>query len=261
MNLELIHSRIKSSDLNSCSPAMRTEILLDTTPVPMFGNFRDATIVTIGINPSSNEFPSAIKDRRLVHLSDIGLKPDFFRRGDGHMTLDQVNSIEEGLLNYFNTKNTYWNWFGHAEDSLNIGFEASYMSAHKTKVVCHVDVFPWATKKVSSLDSAIQKEFMEENASFVANYLAQDSINDLVFLGNESWKKLKKQLKLKFEVLKSEKGPCAATFDFGRVKIGSTYKRYFFTSKGPSVQFTQNSEKKEIHAAFGRFMRELRMSS
>lgn len=255
---DLFYSRIASRDLRMNSQAMRAEIRPDSTPVPIFGNYKEANIVTVGINPSSKEFPSAKKERRLVHLSDIGLSPYFFQNGDDSMTLDQTILIEQGLINYFQTDNTNWDWFGHAEDSLNLGFRASYMGGENSQIVCHVDLFPWATKKASSLDKEVRKEFMLENASFVERYLSQESVTNLVLLGNDSKNGISKQLELEFEILKSEPGPCSSRFEFGNIKFGSTSKRFYYTSKGPSVQFTQPLEKKKIHNAFGVFIRDCR---
>ena len=78
----IVIDRILSRNLEKCSEQLRNEILPDTTPVPFFGDFENATIASVGINPSRYEFP-AVK-RRLCHLSDLALSEDYYRNGDSN---------------------------------------------------------------------------------------------------------------------------------------------------------------------------------
>ena len=251
---ELVLNRILSTGLKSNSAKMRSEIILDTTPVPMFGKYQDSQIVTVGINPSSKEFPTENNNRRLVHLSDIGLPPSYYRDAADNMTTEQASIIEKGLVNYFMTENAYWDWFGYAEDALNIGLESSYKSDHSRKIASHLDIFPWATRRVSSLDPEVRAEFFKENTNFVANYLSQDSIKEVLILGNDSKNGLMSQLTLNFKCLRSDKGPQSSTFEIGLVAVGNSVKRYFYTSKGPSAHLPA-PEKKRIHIEFGEFIK------
>ena len=75
-----IIERIQSKLLKNESPELRGEIIADTTPVPVFGNFRDSEIVSIALNPSSNEFPANESNRRLLHLSDLDISPQYYHR-------------------------------------------------------------------------------------------------------------------------------------------------------------------------------------
>ena len=256
---ELILKRILSRDLILSSDTMRAEILEDTTPVPVFGNYKDSKIVTVGINPSSKEFPSG-KDRRLIHLSDVELPPNYYQLGLNSMSIEQATIIENGLVNYF-LKDPYWGWFDHPETAIKIGFEASYKSNDSQKSSCHLDIFPWATTKFSGLNSKIQSEFCGENLLFMDTFLTQGSVTDLVILGSQTFSLLKKQLGVTTDKIQTTSGPYGTIFESGSLKLGQVAKQYFYTSKGPSAQFDKETslrfqEKNEIHIAFGKFIKE-----
>lgn len=92
-------------------------------PIPFFGNIKTAKIITIGANPSSKE------------LVDNQWYEDM-----------SVSQISNKLLSYFN--NNPHQWFDVWEVALNkIGF------SYKDGTAAHIDLCPWATKSLSSLDS------------------------------------------------------------------------------------------------------------
>ena len=90
-----IIERIQSRLLKDESAELRREIIADTTPVPFFGDFRQAEIVSIALNPSSNEFPSKKSNRRLIHLSDLDINPKYYQLGLDSMSEDQASKILE----------------------------------------------------------------------------------------------------------------------------------------------------------------------
>ena len=251
---ELILNRIQSKLLKSSSDVMRAQILQDTTPVPVFGRYKDSKIVTVGINPSSKEFPSG-KNRRLTHLSDVKLPSNYYQLGLNSMSTEQAMTIENGLTNYF-LNDPYYDWFSYPEMVLNIGFAASYKSNEPQMSGCHLDIFPWATTQFSGLDKAVQKEFYTENASFIKTYLFRGVITNLIILGNDTFKLIQKQLALKINIRNSKPGPFSSTFEQGIIELESKVLPYFYTSQGPSVQFKTPEEKKVIHDAFGNFIKE-----
>lgn len=87
--------RIRSTSLGYQSDELRQEILADTTPVPVFGDHQVSQIVSIALNPSSNEFPAKKSSRRLVHLSDLGLPSDYYQRGLVSMSEAQAGKIPD----------------------------------------------------------------------------------------------------------------------------------------------------------------------
>jgi len=258
---ELVLNRILSPQLILSSGAMRSEILKDTTPVPIFGNYQDSEIVTVGINPSSNEFPSKL-DRKLVHLSDLQLPIDYYQLGLTSMKPEQAHKIDSGLNHYFEKDSANWEWFGHSEKSLNIGFGATYKFNNLNKIACHLDIFPWATKAFSRLSSSLQREFIAENSNFVEKFLSQKEITEVVILGNQALDLLKKQIHISTTRVENGTGPFETKFEFGTFSLGNKSLRYFFTSKGPSARFDNKlgksfnfDDKNAIHIAFGEFIR------
>ena len=92
-------------------------------PIPFFGNIKTAKIITIGANPSSKE------------LVDNQWHEDM-----------SVLQITNKLISYFN--NNPHKWFDVWEVALNkSGF------SYKDGTAAHIDLCPWATKSLSSLDS------------------------------------------------------------------------------------------------------------
>ena len=91
-------------------------------PIPFFGNIRTAKIITIGANPSATEL-----------------------RNNGWVENMDANQISEKLTQYFH--NQPHNWFKPWEAALNtVGFSYYDDSA------AHIDLCPWATKSLSTLD-------------------------------------------------------------------------------------------------------------
>jgi len=250
---EPIIKRIQSQQLRNQSTELRSEILLDTTPVPAFGDFRISEIVSIALNPSSNEFPTKKSNRRLVHLSDLGLSPSYYQEGLSSMSEVQAAKIMEQCVKYFEY-NSY-KWFDTASVALKIGFGASYYGKDKTDVrACHTDIFPWATRAFSTLSTNIQQKFKEENQDFLSWFLSRDQVTNLVILGNSTWREIENVIKfnpLHRETPDIEQPP---TFEYGTFDIGGSHKPYFYSSKGPSARGS-DVEKFKVHESFGNFIK------
>jgi len=267
----IVIDRILSRNLGKCSEQLRNEILPDTTPVPFFGDFENATIVSVGINPSSEEFPKEGSDRRLSHLSDLDLPLDYYQKGLNSMTYAQALSVSKSLLTYFET-NPYRDWFDLAEIAVNGVNGSYYMSeASKQKVSCHFDVFPWATKRFTSLEKKIQDNFIQENLDFFINFLSQKSISDIIVLGRQAYKLFSKIL-LKENTVKIElmsKAEISVIGDISKTEFKREYidfnshkVRLYSTSKGPSYPLRvkrlskreKDRIKTEIHMNFSNFI-------
>ncbi len=245
---------------------MRSEILEDTTPVPFFGDYESSNIISIGLNPSSVEFPAKTTDRRLIHLSDLGLSRDHYQSASSKMNDDSATQVLDGCKNYFE-KNPY-TWFDYAEMVNQTGFRATFYALNKLQPrVCHTDVFPWATRRFASIPRKIQSEFKKENRDFLSWFLTREQVSDLVVLGKQTWSELESELPIKKVVEKQAIGPNKALFEAGYFDLESKKARFFMTSQGPSVQFEIEDQKvgikkaKElIHQAFGEFIAENRSS-
>lgn len=259
-DVEFILERIKSHALANQSLEMRKEILDDTTPVPFFGDYELANVISVGLNPSSVEFPAKKENRRLIHLSDLGLSKDHYQLAASEMSNDSALKIMAGCQNYFET-NPY-TWFDYAEMVNQSGFKGSFYASNKTySRVCHTDVFPWATRRFASIPRKIQDEFKKENNKFLSWFLTRDKVNDLVVLGKQTWTELESEIPIKKVTETQEVGPNKALFEAGHFELGNKKARFFMTSQGPSVQFEISEEKvgikkakEQIHIAFGDFI-------
>jgi hypothetical protein len=248
-----IIERIQSKLLKNQSSELRSEIIADTTPVPVFGNFRESEIVSIALNPSSNEFPTKKSSRRLMHLSDLDISPKYYQDGLDSMSEIQAAKILEQCINYFES-NSY-KWFDTASVALKIGFGASYYKNDKTEIrACHTDIFPWATRAFSTLSSNLQQKFKEENLDFLSWFLKRDQVTNLVILGNSTWREIESVIKfnpIHKETPDLEQPP---TFEHGTFEIGGSHKPYFYSSKGPSARGS-DAEKFKVHESFGNFIK------
>jgi hypothetical protein len=245
-------NRIRSLSLGLEKEDLRREILADTTPVPIFGEYRLSPVVSIALNPSSNEFPAKKNSRRLVHLSDLDLPPDFYQRGLDSMSEVQANKILEKCAYYF--ENNSYKWFDTAAIALKIGFGASFYEGNQAEVrACHTDLFPWATRAFSTLDKELQQRFKRENNDFLKWFLSRDLVSSIVILGGSTWKELNKEFDFEMTHQLRPDINDAPIFHSGTLTIDSVQKRFFYSSKGPSARGS-DAHKREIHEAFGAFI-------
>lgn len=254
---EQVLRRITSSQLRESSSQLRENIHTDTTPVPHFGDIINSELFTLGLNPSSREFPKDKKERRLVHLSDLDLSSEYYRNGETHMPRELAEQVYAGLNRYF--ENRPYGWFLPVEECLQIGFSASYFHGKGRLRACHIDVFPWTTDAYSRLSGSLQKEFRDENCSFLMSLLKSLGPKYLVILGQSTMNALQKQMPLVYRVIKQESGIHESRFEVGATRFGDEETICFRTSKGPSAQFHGKEERKyrmEIHEAFGRFIKQ-----
>jgi hypothetical protein len=251
--------RIRAASLGDESDELRREILADTTPVPVFGDYQVSQIVSIALNPSSKEFPAKKSSRRLVHLVDLGLPTDYYQRGLDLMNEDQAKRILEQCVQYF--ENNSYKWFDTAAIALKNGFNASFYKKDDATVrACHTDLFPWATRAFSTLDQALQQKFKKENQAFLKWFLSRDIVTNVVILGGSTWKELITDFE--FEPIHRERPIMedAPVFEFGNVMLGNVRKPYFYSSKGPSARGS-DAYKKEFHEAFGQFIKNTKAST
>jgi hypothetical protein len=260
----IVIDRILSRNLGKCSEQLRNEIIQDTTPVPFFGDFENATIVSVGINPSRKEFPKIGNDRRLSHLSDLDLPRDYYQKGLSSMSNAQALSISKSLLTYFET-NPYRDWFDLAETAIN-GANATFYKnkkkAHNFKIACHVDLFPWATKAYSRLDATVQREVKLENSEFLEAFITQAKLKQIIIFGNDSLLGLKMAFShlgsnLAYNKTNSKPGPFGTSFEAGYLELASHKKQFFYTKSGPSRRTTSSftqSDKEKLHAAFAEYI-------
>lgn len=254
---QLMIERVISESLGQQSSEIRKEILPDTTPVPFFGDYRVSQVATIALNPSSNEFPKKKENRRLMHLSDLGLSPEHYRKGFKTMSVEQASFILEKCANYFD-HNSY-EWFNTASIALKLGFNASFYKKDETKFrAYHVDLFPWTTRAYRELSAKTRQVFKNENKSFLSWLLSRKQLTDVVILGDSTWKELSSEFEIYKLHSKRETISDPPTFEAGTLKISGQIKPYYYNSKGPSAWETAK-RKIEIHELFGQFIKEYKI--
>src|SRR5260370_1920150 len=123
--------------------AFGTDVIRWGCPVPSFGDLSNATVATLGLNPSNREFVDEVGDelqgsyRRFHTLKSLGLASwsDVDAR---HLRL-----ILESCRTYF-LGNPYDRWFKKL-DQVVAGTGASFYDG--SCVACHLDLIPYATTR------------------------------------------------------------------------------------------------------------------
>jgi hypothetical protein len=124
------------------SPAMSgTDVIRWGAPVPSFGDLMQATVATLGLNPSNREFVDERGDelhgpqRRFHTLGSLALR-SWLDADASHLRL-----ILDSCSAYF-LGNPYDTWFKRMNYVIS-GVGASYYGASSS--ACHLDLIPYAT--------------------------------------------------------------------------------------------------------------------
>ena len=164
-----------------------------STPVVSFGYPKKATVATLGINPSSNEFqvgngnknPLTSAEKRLIDTIDLGVvKPKSLSR-------DQAIKLINGCYDYFNVKP--YEWFTKLEQIILAPSGYSYFD----ESACHLDLVQWATDPVwqSIKDKTITKALLEADKEFLEFQLKEYDF-EIIFLNGGTVVKTVKSLDL-----------------------------------------------------------------
>lgn len=151
-----------------------------TCPVPYFGRLQDATVATLGINPSNREFVDISgreldgDDRRFPTLGSLGLQT-----WEDASSLD-LNAIVSACDGYF-SGNPYNRWFGML-DVLARSAGASYYSVEMP--AAHLDLVPYATHvKWAALRTDQQRALLQCAQDLLAALLRDSPVQLLVLNG------------------------------------------------------------------------------
>ena len=161
-------------------PPSAPQIVAGSTPVLSFGNPSSATVATLGLNPSRQEFLD--KDgreltgaaRRFETLASLGVSS---LSSASHETLQRV----VGACNGYFQANPYRRWFDQLEKILNrVG--ASYYAGS----ACHLDLVQWATDPVwgEMKDRVPRDQLLADDASFLRQQLAARGFRLLLINGS-----------------------------------------------------------------------------
>jgi len=153
-------------------------VVHQSTPVLSFGDFQNAGVFTLGINPSNLEFVDKkgelLKNqlRRLQTLSSL-------KSSDcSSLSKEQSVRVFDGCIDYFNRKP--YNWF----DKFGPILEAIGYSFYSPPFAAHVDLVQWATKtKWGKISSGEQKMLIQEGRSFLEYQLQSENVHTILLNG------------------------------------------------------------------------------
>ncbi len=171
----------KITELRIRTNANNSFIVGGSTPIVFFGNIKNATVATLGINPSKNEFQKdgkelVEKQRRLETLSSLNAN------SLSSLTQAQAEKVFDTCLKYFQN-NPYKKWFDQLENNILKGFSVSYY----TGTACHLDIIQWATDPIwRSLDYLTKKQLIQSNIIFLERQLIEERVEILLINGKEA---------------------------------------------------------------------------
>ncbi len=145
------------SELNSLGlrPDTSDVVCPDSTPVLFFGELERADVVTVGINPSWQEFRTIAHQplprgcRRFAHLSDLTGE----EKRDAELALATMRD-------YFRPEsNAYWPWFNHVERVVNaLGSSLKDGTAAHTDILsCFATDPTWGRLKPASVKAHLSR--------------------------------------------------------------------------------------------------------
>ena len=161
-------------------------IVPDSTPVVSFGNPMQATVATIGLNPSALEFleswggPMLPEDQRRLAVRESAEISDC-RLGA---------KILDGCAGYFG-RNPYEGWFLPLDCILRTGARASYyadtrFNARYLDLACHIDLSPWATSDswTTLKRGGIHKKLLADKLSSLRQLISQGHYRLVIINGS-----------------------------------------------------------------------------
>lgn len=189
-----------------------------STPVLSFGNVSEATVATLGLNPSRQEFLNqkgrelSGAERRFETLSSLGVN------SLESATEAELHRVVNACNNYFSGK-PYRLWFNQLEPVLKSA-GASYYDG----TACHIDLVQWATDpvwgKIKNRD--VRATLIEEDAPFLCNQLKVGSFKLLLINGSGVVQQFERMTGIKLRWAGVVKGTSAAThMSVGVLPIGT----------------------------------------
>lgn len=157
-----------------------TDLIDWGSPIPSFGNLKDAKLATIGLNPSNREFvDDAGRELNGIHrrfhtLNSLGLEK--WNQAENF----HYDSIIDYCFNYF-YRNPYDNWFKKLDHIIS---GTSYSYYFPSGVACHLDLIPYATfSKWTDLPPTEKDILLELSSDFLGLLLNYSKINVVVLNG------------------------------------------------------------------------------
>ncbi|WP_110971696.1 hypothetical protein [Pseudomonas huaxiensis] len=159
---------------------INSEIIEWGSPIPVFGELKNSTIATLGLNPSNREFMTSDgteligRQRRFHSLNSLEINRWT------EITEPHLEKIWKKCTNYFQN-NPYDGWF-KSLDILISGTNSSYYSP--LFPACHLDLVPYATyRKWANLSSRQKSALLQVSGSALGELLRDSPIKTVVLNG------------------------------------------------------------------------------
>lgn len=157
-----------------------SDIFTWASPVPFFGNIENATIASLGINPSNKEFVDNTDEeltginRRFHTINSLELE------SWGKANKDDYLLIYKSCIEYFRN-NPYDSWFKRLDKVL---IESSYSYYFPYENLCHLDLVPYATnEKWINISTQEKLALLEESIDILGAILNCSNIKVLILNG------------------------------------------------------------------------------
>ncbi len=155
-------------------------IVSGSTPVVAFGDFTKASVATLGLNPSRQEFLYPTGNmldgpaRRFETLSSLGVE------SLTNASSATLMKVIDNCAGYFDHgRNPYMRWFGQLEQILR-KLRVSYMD----RTACHLDLVQWATDPVwSGLSDSARRQLLTDDVPFLLSQLGSHQVRLLLLNG------------------------------------------------------------------------------
>lgn len=159
------------------------KIVPSSTPVVSFGNPLAAKTVTIGINPSSDEFCSRKKGKPLLGDDKTRLldRSRLKVSDNQELTREQAREVVLGCFDYFGEHKNPYHWFKVMDRWVNQPLGVSY---YKNEVA-HLDLVQWATSPVwQGIESSKTKAaLIASDLPFLARLLNEQKYDRILLNG------------------------------------------------------------------------------
>ena len=153
------------------------QIVKGSTPVISFGDFWQAKIFTVGLNPSKWEFLNNKEELFSEREQKLWSYPTLCAKDYHELTDEQILSVYRGCCDYFdNFPNNWFDKFSPILESINCSF--------KQRTAAHIDLVQWATNdKWGKLDRADRKKLLDDGESFLKYQLSVSNVEILLLNG------------------------------------------------------------------------------
>jgi len=155
-------------------------VVAGSTPVVAFGDPSLATVATLGINPSAQEFMErktllSGPNRRLSTLESLGA------HNLEDLTDDQVQTVIADCASYFE-RNPYREWFNPLDQLLR-GIGVSYFDG----TACHLNLIQWATtpRWRNIPDKSVRLALLEDGVPHLRRQLEHEGIRTILLNGRQ----------------------------------------------------------------------------